>query len=227
MNRVGDIAVIGMVFGMAGTTLGGVFGAFVNIKSKKIIDSILKVTAILMLIIVFTDLIPESLRFSNLRVTICGALSGIFVMLFCNEIVSEKIPTLNKHNKSLLKAGIVIGIGLAIHNFPEGLAIGSGFEASTKLGVSLAIAICLHDFPEGIAMAVPLKQGGYDKLKVILYTAISGVSTGIGALAGALIGDVSKQAIGLSLGFAAGAMIYIASILIFHNTYRWRFRLFQ
>ena len=39
--------------------------------------------------------------------------------------------------------------GLAIHNFPEGLAIGSGFEASIKLGLGLALAICLHDIPEG------------------------------------------------------------------------------
>jgi len=38
---------------------------------------------------------------------------------------------------------------LALHNFPEGLAIGSGFGASLKLGLSLAIAICVHDIPEG------------------------------------------------------------------------------
>ena len=61
---------------------------------------------------------------------------------------------LKKENKSqieknnLLKTGIIVSIGLAIHNFPEGLAIGSGFEASLKLGLSLAIAICFHDIPE-------------------------------------------------------------------------------
>lgn len=66
-------------------------------------------------------------------------------------------------------------------------------------------------FQNGIAMAVPLKQGGYSKSKVIIYTAISGVSTGIGALFGALIGTISKEVIGISLGFAAGAMMYIVS----------------
>ena len=48
------------------------------------------------------------------------------------------------------KKCIVVGIGLALHNFPEGLAIGSGFGTSVTLGISLAIAICLHDVPEGI-----------------------------------------------------------------------------
>ena len=61
---------------------------------------------------------------------------------------------------NLLKTGIIVSIGLAIHNFPEGLAIGSGFEASIKLGYSLALAICLHDIPEGISMGVPMKNGG-------------------------------------------------------------------
>ena len=45
--------------------------------------------------------------------------------------------------------GIIVSIGLAIHNFPESLAIGFGFEASLRLGLGLAIAICLHDIPEG------------------------------------------------------------------------------
>ena len=53
------------------------------------------------------------------------------------------------NKNSLLKTGIIVSIGLALHNFPEGLAIGSGFGASLTLGYSLAIAICLHDIPEG------------------------------------------------------------------------------
>ncbi len=58
------------------------------------------------------------------------------------KFISEK--------NNLLKTGIIVSIGLAIHNFPEGLAIGSGYEASVRLGLSLAIAICFHDIPEGI-----------------------------------------------------------------------------
>lgn len=159
------------------------------------------------------NLIPESLEYSGLEGAIFGIIIGVATMIICNDFVNRKLGnkhSTNNHN-NLLKAGIIIGIGLAIHNFPEGLAIGSGFEASSELGLTLAIAICIHDFPEGLAMAVPLKQGGYGKIKVIVYTAISGISTGIGAIFGALIGTISENVIGISLGFAAGAMMYIIS----------------
>jgi ZIP family zinc transporter len=132
-------------------------------------------------------------------------------MILCNNFVNNKLKANRMSCSSLLKTGITIGIGLTIHNLPEGLAIGSGFEASSKIGLSLAIAICIHDFPEGISMALPLKQGGFSKFKVILYTTISGISTGIGALLGALLGDISASFIGFSLSFAAGAMLYIVS----------------
>ena len=64
-----------------------------------------------------------------------------------NENIRKEKVELKRN--SLLKTGLIVSIGLAIHNFPEGLAIGSGFEASIKLGLSLAIAICFHDIPEG------------------------------------------------------------------------------
>ena len=106
---------------------------------------------------------------------------------------------------------MIVSIGLAIHNFPEGLAIGSGFESSLKLGLSLAIAICLHDVPEGISMSIPMKNGGMNPFKVIFYVILSGVTTGIGAFFGAIVGSISEQVISICLSFAAGAMLYIVS----------------
>ena len=131
-------------------------------------------------------------------------------MIFCDKYISKINKNNGKYN-SLLKTGIIIGIGLTIHNFPEGLAIGSGFEVSNQLGLSLAIAIAIHDFPEGISMAVPMSKGGFGKTKAIILTAISGITTGLGALVGAIIGNISVELIGVSLAFAAGTMLYITS----------------
>ena len=56
-----------------------------------------------------------------------------------------------------------------------------------------------------------MKNGGMKKSKVMFYIIMSGLATGIGALFGALIGEVSSKLIALSLAFAGGAMLYIVS----------------
>lgn len=191
--------------------------------------------------IICFELIPEALEIANLPIVILGIILGIIMMIICDLLVDNKFNKSNKianknssisqagrkkylnnkqlerektisNNKSnLLKTGIIVSIGLAIHNFPEGLAIGSGFEASIKLGLSLAIAICFHDIPEGISMAVPMKNGGMKASRVIYYVVLSGITTGIGAFFGAIVGGISQEIIAMCLAFSAGAMIYIVS----------------
>ena len=205
---------LGLFFGTFGTTLGGILGVVLKKKSNKFLSFILALASGLMMAVICFDLIPESLEISNIFEAILGILLGIIAMIFCDLLVdkkfSSKMHTNNKESK-LLRTGMIVSIGLAIHNFPEGLAIGSGFESSLKLGLSLAIAICFHDIPEGISMAIPMKNGGMKPSKVIFYVILSGITTGIGAFFGAIIGSISEQVISICLSFAAGAMLYIVS----------------
>lgn len=141
---------MGLFFGTFGTTLGGILGVIIKKKSHKFLSFILSFASGLMMAVICFDLLPEALGISNIINVIIGTIVGIIAMIFCDLLVEKKftIKQNYKENK-LLKTGIIVSIGLAIHNFPEGLAIGSGFEASLKLGLSLALAICLHDIPEG------------------------------------------------------------------------------
>lgn len=205
---------IGLFFGTFGTTLGGIIGITFKKKSNLFLSFVLSLASGLMTAIVCFELIPEALGISNIFNVIIGIIAGIILMIICDEIVEKKFSnkqSFNKNSNTLLKTGIIVSIGLAIHNFPEGLAIGSGFEASISLGYSLAIAIALHDIPEGISMAVPMKNGGIKPAKVILYVVLSGITTGFGAFFGALIGRISQTIISMCLAFAAGAMLYIVS----------------
>ena len=206
--------ILGLFFVTFGTTLGGIIGVVIKKHSNKFLSFILAFASGLMMSVICFDLLPEALGISNIVNVIIGTIIGIVSMIFCDILVEKKFSVNSKTKgmeNNLLKTGIIVSIGLAIHNFPEGLAIGSGFEASLKLGLSLAIAICLHDIPEGISMAVPMKNGGMKISKVIFYVILSGITTGIGAFFGAIIGSISQVVISICLSFAAGAMLYIVS----------------
>ena len=181
MENLTRVGLLGLAFGMLGTTTGGIIGSLIKINSPKFLGFILEFAGGLMTAIICFDLIPDALNLSNISITLIGIIIGIISMIFCDNVIksTNKIKTTNK----LFKTGIIVFLGLTIHNFPEGLAIGSGFSASESLGLSLAIAICIHDIPEGISIALPLKKGGMNALKAIIITAISGITTGIGAFA--------------------------------------------
>lgn len=209
MNYLLKTTLIGLFFGTFGTTLGGIIGVTLKKNSNKFLSFILQFAAGLMMAIICFDLIPEALELSSISSSMLGIIFGVILMIICDNVVKSKHTT--RSNNSLLDTGIIVGIGLALHNLPEGLAIGSGFGASIKLGYSLAIAILLHDIPEGISMSVPMKNGGMSKLKALTYTMLSGVTTGIGAFFGALVGQISTGMISMCLAIAAGAMLYIVS----------------
>ena len=213
MEHLIKTTILGLFFGTFGTTLGGIIGVVFKRNSNKFLSFVLSLASGLMTAIVCFELIPEALEISRIGMVLSGIAIGIMLMIFCDIIVEKKFNNVKSNDKkgNLLKTGIIVSIGLAIHNFPEGLAIGSGFEASITLGYSLAIAIALHDVPEGISMAVPMKNGGMNPIKVIFYVVLSGLTTGVGAFFGALIGGISQNIIALCLAFATGAMLYIVS----------------
>lgn len=163
MDTIIKTTLIGLFFGTFGTTIGGIIGVKFRHTSNKFLSFILSFASGLMIAIVCFELIPEAIGIASLPTVLLGIILGIIMMILCDVFVDRKFRSgtlritgkATKANKqidmkgNLLKTGIIVSIGLAIHNFPEGLAIGSGFEASLKLGLSLAIAICFHDIPEG------------------------------------------------------------------------------
>lgn len=152
IQNIFQTTLLGLFFGTFGTTIGGIIGVTFRGNSKRFLGFILQFAAGLMVAIICFDLIPEALKISNIFSLFVGIIFGVITMVICDDLVKKIYSKKKNTNKnSLLKTGIIVGIGLAIHNFPEGLAIGSGFEASIKLGYALALAILLHDIPEGLS----------------------------------------------------------------------------
>lgn len=111
--------------------------------------------------------------------------------------------------KSMIKAGLIMLLAIAFHNFPEGMAIGATGAAATETGVLVAIIIAVHNIPEGMAISAPLASGGMGAWKTIGLTTLAGAATVIGAVIGILVGGISLVATGICMGLAGGAMLYV------------------
>ena len=97
MGNILNIAWLGLIFGMIGTTLGGALGIFINFKTNKILSFILEFAAGLMTAIICFDLIPEALNIVSIGLCIIGIVLGIMVTIkkqvpeFSEKEINEKI----------------------------------------------------------------------------------------------------------------------------------------
>jgi len=218
LNQLLYTSIVGSAAGIIGTGLGGAIGFLLNNPSRRFLSALLNFSAGLMLAVVCFDLLPEAYEIGGLTAGIIGVVLGVAVIIACDRIIVSQQRRVSRERRiggainQYTKTGILLGIGIALHNFPEGLAIGSGFSAMESYGMGLSLVIAFHDIPEGIAMAAPLRVGGTGKVKVLLAAVVAGIPTGMGALAGYLLGGISPFFIGICLGFPGGAMLYITCI---------------
>ena len=112
-------------------------------------------------------------------------------------------------------------LAIALHNVPEGMAVGVGFGAGdVTSGIPLAIGIGLQNIPEGLAVAAGLTSIGYSATRAFLLSLGTGVLEAFGALFGAAGAAFSGGMLPLALAFAAGAMLFVIASEIIPETAR-------
>ena len=88
-------------------------------------------------------------------------------------------------------------------------SIGQTTSSTVENAFKLAIAIALHNFPEGLAVSLPLVGFGWPKWKAFLLGQFSGMVEPLATFPAALGGMYLKPILSYAYSFAAGAMIYV------------------
>jgi len=117
---------------------------------------------------------------------------------------------------SLGKSTMMV-LAVALHNLPEGMAVGvvvagwlTGNESISAAGaLALSLGIALQNLPEGAIISMPLKSQGMGKGKAFGYGVMSGIIEPIGAILTILLADLIVPLLPYMLSFAAGAMLYV------------------
>ena len=112
-------------------------------------------------------------------------------------------------------------IAITLHNFPEGMAVGVGFAGGDiNNGIALATGIGMQNIPEGLAVAASLLAIRYTRMQAFLVACLTGLVEPIGGLVGSVAVAVAEPLMPWTLGFAAGAMLFIISDEIIPETHR-------
>jgi zinc transporter, ZIP family len=213
MNQLLQVILIGLLAGTT-TTIGGIIAVLFKPKEKFLVTG-LGFSSGVMLGITFLILIPEAMK-AGFNICFWGFIVGALFMLFFDlmiphwHIINSDEKSLGTKNYSLRNVGMMAMIGIAIHDFPEGLALGSGYGVLQVFALPLAVGIALHNIPEGIAISLPLYHSGVSRAKSVLASFATDVPTVFGAvLAYFLVGFISGAFMYSMLSFAGGAMFYI------------------
>src|ERR1700679_2201288 len=141
---------------------------------------------------------------------VIGLLLGAAFFWWTSHFVEDH--HLENHNfaQGISKKGILLFIAMFIHSIPEGIAIGVGFATGNfHFGLIMVIAIGVHNIPEGIALSLPLKKDGASTMKCAWASILTSLPQPIMAAPAALLGWFFEPVLGIGLGFAGGAMIYL------------------
>lgn len=158
-----------------------------------------------------------------------GSVIGIAILLGAAALLSMDRLLPHEHfikgregqSAQKLRRTWLFVIAIALHNLPEGLAIGVGYAGNEGVRANaLATGIAIQDVPEGLVVAVALLSAGYRRTFAVVLGMLSGLVEPIGAVFGAAIVGYSAALLPWGLGFAAGAMLFVISHEIIPESHR-------
>ncbi|MFH0812567.1 MAG: zinc transporter ZupT [Pseudomonadota bacterium] len=216
MNNVGSALLLTTLAGFA-TSIGSLLGVFIKKPGPKFMSLTLGFSAGVMLLVSFVELLAGSIQtigFFAAHVAFFSGIVGILLIDFLipHEYIGQKELAGKDPNQKLLRTGLLVAVGIGIHNFPEGMATFAAALQDLKLGSAVAIAIAIHNIPEGLAVSAPVYAATGSRGKAFFWSFLSGAAEPVGAgIAGLfLLPFLSSGLLGGLLAIVAGIMVFIS-----------------
>ena len=208
---------LSLLAGLA-TTIGSLIVFLIKKPSFRILSLGLGFSAGVMIFISFAELLTTSIKQIGIVSANIAFFIGIIMVFLIDviiphEYIAELLPSSEKESfKPLTKTGILVALGIAIHNLAEGIAVLAGSLHSIGLGIVMAVAIAIHNIPEGISVSLPIFYATKSKRKAFWLSFLSGISEPIGALLAVIFlwPFFTPYIVHGLLAFVAGIMIYIS-----------------
>jgi zinc transporter ZupT len=193
----------------AGDLVGGAVVAVPRRIADRTLGLLMALGAGNLLGVSLIELIPESIAQLG-SVAPLFILGGYLLIHFFEHVFAPHLHFGEEtHSESVVDTHVTSTalVGLGLHAFMDGVAIGSAFVTSPALGVIVFAAIMLHKLPEGFTIASVMKAAGTTRRWALVASAVLAVATFLGVLAAASIGSFAPFALAL----ATGSVLYVGA----------------
>lgn len=201
------------------TAIGSSIAFFIKKPKFSYLSFLMGFSAGVMIYVSFVELLSRSIQEVGFNLANLGFFGGIAVIYLVDELIPHvhMDTKIDSHHeavedpKRLMEAGVLTAVGIAIHNFPEGLSVLTISLQSISVGASVALAIAVHNIPEGIAVSIPIYYATGDRKRAFLYSVFSGVAEPLGAAFGffILFPFLTQTVLSTTLAVVAGIMVFI------------------
>ncbi len=197
------------------TIIGGLFYSRFQTLNNKYFSFFLGFSAGAMICISLFDLLPTAIKGLGVSPSLflmgLGAVIARLVDLAIPHHISLPVVC-DVRMKKMMTTGIVVAIGMIVHNIPEGMTVFMASLHNTGFGSILALATAIHNIPEGIAVAAPILCATKNKTLALRYTSIAGLAEPFGALITFLVlrPFLSETVLQGSFSIVAGIMLFIS-----------------
>ncbi len=160
---------------------------------------------------VFFHLLPEIIEENGLTVQISAfALMGIVFSLFIEKIIHWRHCHMPINKTHVHRFAYMNLFGDTIHNFIDGLIIGTAYLISIPVGFATTLAVIFHEIPQEIGDFGILIHAGIKRKRALLYNFLTASTAILGSIIAILLSSKIVGATTMLSAFAAGSFIYIA-----------------
>jgi zinc transporter ZupT len=117
------------------------------------------------------------------------------------------------------KGLLIVGV-MTAHSAAEGVGVGASFGSGDAFGLVVSAAIALHNVPEGLAIALVLVPAGTSVRAAAGWAIFSSLPQPLLALPAYAFAEEFRLVLTAGLGFAAGAMLWLAAAEILPDAAR-------
>ena len=209
-----------------GTTVGSAFVYFLKGQMSRTLQRTLTgfASGVMVAASIWSLIIPAMDQSEHLgKMAFLPAFIGVWLGFLFLLLLDRVIPHLHLNSEcpegtqcNLGKSTMMV-LAVALHNLPEGMAVGvvaagwlTGNESiSFAAALALSLGIALQNLPEGAIISMPLKSNGMKRSRAFGYGVMSGVIEPVGAILTILLANWIVPLLPYLLSFSAGAMLYV------------------